>query len=133
MKSNMSLIYVAGAIDGPNATMVFQNVVTGIRTASKLLRTGYAPICPHLDFLYRFTEQYGRAHQQEQNIYYRMGLRLVEAADAVLVCPNSENSKGTKMEIDHAREMGVPVLYSFAELGQWEKNRQMISLTGGVK
>jgi hypothetical protein len=40
----------------------------------------------------------------------------LQVSDALLVLPNSEDSKGTQAEVELARELGIPVYYDIVEL-----------------
>ena len=44
---------------------------------------------------------------------------IVERCDVVLRLPGP--SKGSDMEVEHAQETGVPVVFSVAELEEWRR------------
>jgi predicted Rossmann-fold nucleotide-binding protein len=48
--------------------------------------------------------------------YQQYSMAWMEASDAVLVVPGSENSKGTAAEIARADQLMMPVYYSLEEL-----------------
>ncbi|KKL26448.1 hypothetical protein LCGC14_2395160, partial [marine sediment metagenome] len=41
---------------------------------------------------------------------YRYSIAWLEVSDEVWVMPNSENSKGTQVEIKRAKELNIPVV-----------------------
>jgi len=78
-----------------------------MKAAVKVLRAGYAPFCPFLDFHFRLMDP-----GVTRKMYQEFGLAWIEVSDAVLVLDGWENSSGTKAEIARAKELGVPVYYT---------------------
>ncbi len=103
-------VYVAGAINADNIISTLNNIKQGIAMGAKLIRMGYSPFIPHLDYQLQFFEDL----TIEQ--YYKYSIAWLKVADIVLVLPNSENSKGTQAEIVRAKELGIPVVYNLDEL-----------------
>ncbi len=77
---------------------------------AKLIKQGHSPFVPHIDFLFQFFEDL------KIEDYYRYSMAWLEASDIVLVLPNSENSKGTQIEIARAKELGIPIAHSELDL-----------------
>ena len=48
--------------------------------------------------------------------YYNYTMEWLKVSDMVLVCPNWQNSKGTKAEIEKAKELGIPVYFDIEEI-----------------
>lgn len=97
-------IYVAGSYSADNVIQVLNNIQVGTKKCVELLKKGYVPFCPWIDYQFQF---YDTSLTVED--YYRYSMGWLEVSDAVLVLPNSENSKGTQAEIKRAKELGIPV------------------------
>jgi len=91
------------------------NVRQGIDAATKLITKGFAAYCPFVDFMYfiaRAPEEMLLTGATMQSA----DLAWLEVADALLVLPGWETSSGVKGELARAKELGIPVCYSIAEL-----------------
>jgi hypothetical protein len=106
----MKRVYVAGSYSANSVIAVFDNIRNGIKASVSVLQLGYSPFCPWLDFQFALTEHI----TLEQ--YYRYSMAWLEVSDAVLVLPDSEQSKGTQAEIERAKQLNIPIVYSFNEL-----------------
>jgi len=106
----MYKIYVAGAITGDSHTKTFNNIGLGIKISAELLKEGFAPFCPFLDYQYLFHEDI----DIEQ--FYNYSMEFLKICDVVLVIgkPSDYNhSVGTKNEIETAQKFDIPVLYQY--------------------
>lgn len=110
----MKRIYVAGAYSADNVIDVLDNMRRGMRAATEVLLAGYAPFCPWLDYQFQLMLREGETLTLQD--YYEYSLAWVRAADAMLVLPNSENSKGTQAEIMEAIKLNIPIYGSLDEL-----------------
>lgn len=117
------LIYISGPIsDGGRATgpQRLRNVDGAIDYAVDLIERGFGIICPQLtEFIERRS---GRRF--DHSVWMEIDLPIVERCDAVLRLPGE--SKGSDIEVNHAREIGIPVLFSVAELEEWRKAEDAI-------
>lgn len=104
-------IYVAGSYSADNVIQILNNMHTGTKVCAELLKEGYCPFCPWLDYQFQF---YDKTLTVED--YYRYSMGWLKVSDVVLVLPNYENSKGTQAEIKRAKELNIPVVYSKEEL-----------------
>jgi len=107
-------VYVAGPYSADNVISILDNIRRGIRTSTEVFLAGYSPFCPWLDFLYTLLLQGNEQLTVED--YYRYSLDWLDVAEAVLVLPGWEKSKGTLVEIARAKELGIPIYYSLQEL-----------------
>jgi nucleoside 2-deoxyribosyltransferase len=103
-------IYVAGAYSADNVISVLDNIREGTRVGVELMLAGYAPFVPWLDHQFQFYLREGEALTVDD--YYEYSIAWLEKADALLVLPNSEHSKGTQREIARAIELGIPVCHT---------------------
>ena len=96
-------IYVAGSYNADNVIKVLDNIKAGTKVCVDLLKKGYVPFCPWLDYNFHW---YGDLTIDD---YYRYSIGWLEVSDCVVVMPNSEKSKGTQKEIERARKLKIPV------------------------
>jgi len=98
-------IYVAGRYNANNVIQVLNNIKRGTQVCVDLLKKGYIPFCPWLDFNFHWYEDLTFEH------YYRYSLGWLEVCDCIYVLKDSEESIGTQGEILRAKELNIPVLY----------------------
>lgn len=113
-KPKFQKVYVAGAMSGDNILTILNNISDGIHKGAELLELGYAPFVPHTDALFKFVK--GKDYNVPMEYYYDYTLEYLKVADAVLVCDNYKQSKGTLKEIEIANRAGIPVFYSIKSL-----------------
>ena len=99
----MKRIYVAGSYNAENIIKCLNNIKRGTQTCVKLLKKGYVPFCPWLDYQFHW---YGDLTIDD---YYRYSIGWLPVCDAILVLPDSHNSKGTQKEIEKAKELKIPI------------------------
>jgi hypothetical protein len=107
-------IYIAGPYSADNVITVLDNIREGMRMGTKLLAMGYSPFVPWHDFHFQLMLYEGETLTVDD--YYRYSMDWLRVSDALLVLPNSEDSKGTQAEVKLARELGIPVYYDIMEL-----------------
>ena len=112
-------VYVAGAYSADNVLDVLHNIRRGIRVSTQIFTLGFAPFSPWLD--YHFLLQMTEAEAENITVkdFYEYSLSWLSVADAIYVLPNSENSHGTRKEIEFARSMGIPIFTDLVHLQQW--------------
>jgi len=111
----MKRVYVAGAYSANNTLDTLRNMGRGMRAGLDVLRAGFAPFVPWFDYHFSLFRE-GETLKVED--YYNYSLAWLEGSEALLVLPNSENSRGTQAEIERAKELGIPIFYSLEDL--WE-------------
>jgi len=109
----MKRIYIAGAYSADNVLDVFHNIRNGIEMSSHILRLGFAPFCPWLDYHYVLEDNFRVLTVQD---FYEYSLAWLEVSDALLILKDYEHSKGTLAEIEFAKEKNIPVFYDVDEL-----------------
>jgi hypothetical protein len=109
----MKKIYVAGAYSANNVLDVLKNIGRGEDYSAKLFMMGYAPFCPwhDKDFVLRNWDR-----DFTVKMFYDYSMAWLEVSDIVFVIPGYENSKGTLAEIERAKELSIPIVYSIDEL-----------------
>jgi hypothetical protein len=110
----MKRIFVAGPYSADNVIAMLDNISAGLRMSTRIMLAGGSPFCPFADFLMHLVLRDGES--LGVNDYYAHSLEWLEVADAVMVLPGWEASKGTLAELDRARLLGIPVFYDFHSL-----------------
>ena len=110
-------VYVAGPLSNPDVLGYLQNVRRAVELGAAAFRAGLAPFIPALD-----GPMAAMCPDAKVSELYSYSLAWLEAADAVLLCPGWQNSKGSLAEIERARALSIPVFESLAELLAWGKN-----------
>lgn len=105
----MLRVYIAGSISNPDPTQLLKNLSLGIGKAVRLLKLGYIPFCPFIDFQF-FLHPEGRDLSLEQIQEYSKQWLIL--CDAIYVLPNSENSLGTQAELEIAHCHEIPIVRS---------------------
>jgi len=98
-------VYVAGSYNANNVIEVLGNIKRGTGVCAELLKKGYIPFCPWLDFQFSWFEDITR----DEYLRYSMG--WLEVSDCMYILKNSEKSKGVQAEIKRAIELNIPVIH----------------------
>ena len=106
----MKRVYVAGALNA-DAVGYIKNVSQMIKYAEEVKKLGFAVFVPCNDFLMGVVNG-----NYDYYDYFNNSQPWLEVSDAVFVCPNWENSKGTIKEIERANELRIPVVYNVTDL-----------------
>ncbi len=85
----------------------------GLEVSVKLLKMGYAPFCPWLDYLFQLVPG---GNGLKRNDYYEYSLAWLKVSDAMLVIELRKHSIGTAKEIEIAKQCGIPIYYSIDDL-----------------
>lgn len=103
-------VYVAGPYTKGDVAV---NVKNAIVAGDNLRALGFTPFIPHLTHFWHLVQ----AHNIEY--WYAYDMEWLEKCDAVFRLPGE--SKGADAEEARARELGIPVFTSFAELRLWSR------------
>lgn len=109
----MKVIYVAGKYSGGNEYEVKKNITTAEAAAVAIWKTLKASaVCPHLN-----TAHWGSllTHQQ----FIDGDLAIMERCDAVLFLERWQESKGARLEHNHAIKNNMVRLYSVNDALHW--------------
>lgn len=110
----MIRVYVAGAYSADNVIGILGNMRRGLQLSYYVLKAGFAPFAPWLDYLFAFL---GPVSLQE---YYEYSMAWLEGSQAILtVKENLSTSAGAQKELERAKELGIPIFYSIHELKEW--------------
>lgn len=114
----MRVIYVAGALFGPNDWEIRCNIHRAAALGYEVAKLGAYPVIPHTNtggvFLGTITPKF----------WYAGTLELLRRCDAVILVPGWEESRGAQAEVAEARIRSTPVFERVDELKAWlEANR----------
>lgn len=120
MNKVIKVIYVSGPItDGmryPKRKMMLKHVLRAIGIGITLIKAGYAPIIPHLDWLFGWHKR-GKSLTWED--FLNWDLAVIEKCDAVYRIPGK--SKGADIEVAFAKKHKKPIFYSIKQLKSCNK------------
>lgn len=104
-------VYIAGAYNSDNIISCLDNMRRGQQLAYQVLKAGFAPFCPFLDY------QYGLIGPTTREEFQRASMAFLDTCDAILVVPEGhENSLGTQEELKKANILDIPVFFDINEL-----------------
>ena len=122
-KDNMiKRVYVAGLYsrnaDGSTANVidVLRNIRAGQVASLRVWRAGFAPFCPWLDYQFSLLDD----EPISIEMYYIYSMAWLEVSDAVFVISGA-GIGGVHKEIARAKELDIPVFYSFDGLMEFMK------------
>lgn len=120
----MKVIYIAGSYrDKRGEWFVRQNIRKAEEYALAIWKLGAVALCPHKN-----TAGFGGAIDSDENVWLVGDLELISRCDALLIVPGWEDSEGTKVEIEFAREHGMPIFFQIETMKKWLKARSIESV-----
>lgn len=108
----MKLIYIAGPFRAKTPWLIEQNIRKAEELALKVWEIGGAALCPHAAS--RFYQ-----HSCPDPVFLEGTLEMMRRCDAVIVTNGWSQSEGTKLEIQEAGTLGIPVFYDLDSLRTW--------------
>lgn len=99
------MIYMAGPITATAERTVEQNVASAVAIYLRLIDAGVCAFCPHL------SELVPEAFDIHYEKWLKYDFEIIRRADAVLMLPNWEMSKGACREYIHAKELNKQIFY----------------------
>jgi hypothetical protein len=105
----MRLIYIAGQYSGKDFAEIDRHIDIAKHASINLLKRGWAVICPHLNTCHfeLYEDEIGYTHDD----WLKMDFEILERCDAIFMLKNWKDSKGAKMELDYARELGITIYF----------------------
>ena len=113
-------VYIAGPLtpkgikDQNPAIEYIYNVRDMVRVGIDVMHAGFSPFIPALDFLVFINLRENEKISEEMIKQY--SIDWLAACDAVVLTSHYETSIGTKIEIEHAERLGIPIFKSVLEL-----------------
>jgi hypothetical protein len=103
-------VYIAGALRG-DIPAYLSNVSRMVKTGEEVRRQGFSVFIPGLDLIQGIVTGDMVFHD-----YFLNSWSWIPKCDAVFVTPQSENSQGTKQEVELAESLGIPVFDNIDDL-----------------
>ena len=100
----MKRVYVAGPITKGDQ---FRNIWNGVLAGEQLLRAGYAPYVPHLNYTWHMMWPHDTAQ------WYALDNEWLRLCDALVRLPG--DSDGADAETELAYRLNIPVYFGVAE------------------
>lgn len=113
-------VYVAGKYSAGNVIDVFENMRRGMQIGAEVLKAGFAPFVPWMDYHFTLMRPKGKPITIED--YYRYSMAWLEASDCVLVISGEKSSSGVKAELKRAAELLIPVFRTIDEIQAYYYN-----------
>lgn len=108
-------VYIAGPISKGNQ---FHNCADGILANRLVMMLGGTPFCPHLSMLTDVVCHAMSKLEPEYEVTYdewlQMDFEWIDVCDVLLRLPGE--SKGADMEVEHARNRDIKVVFGLEEL-----------------
>ena len=115
----MRLVYVAGPYRAPSAWEVEQNIQRARRLGAEVARRGAYPVIPHSN-----TSHFDGLAPDE---FWLAGtLELMRRCNAVIFAPDWGTSRGSRLERDEAKRLGLPCFDTLTELRDWLANEKVL-------
>lgn len=108
------VVYVSGKYTGKDADEVRENITNARTTAILVWEAGFCCICPHTNTIF-----FEKDCLCTYDDYMAGDLELVNRCDALLMLDNWLDSKGAKIEHEHAKKEGKLIFYSIQELREY--------------
>lgn len=109
-------LYVAGPITDPDMTVVRQRCEDACRAGMKLVELGHYAYVPHWSGL--LPESFDIPHER----WLKQDMEWLRLCDGIVLLPGWERSKGAKMELAEAEQLGLTVFF-YLEDAPWIKAR----------
>ena len=118
-------IYIAGPLtprgkrkDTNNVAIEYLfNVNDMIDIAIQLIKCGFTPFTPGIDFAYFLHPSAPKVLTEDK--IKELSLDWMEACDALLVLPRHESSVGALKEIVRAKELAIPIFYGIGPIMEY--------------
>ena len=106
----MKLIYIAGPYTTEDIYNLRRNIMRAEKAGREVFKRGHIPVIPHslgdaLDTGKDFK------HFRHQDWMHKLCLPLLSRCDGILLIDGWQQSKGARMEFEHAQNNNMPVFY----------------------
>lgn len=109
----MKRVYVAGAYSADNVIDVLKNIGRGEYYTALIFKAGFAPFCPWHDKDY-VIKNWGSDFTIQE--FYNYSLAWLEVSDYLFLVPGWQNSKGTLLEIEFAKNHNIKIFENLTDL-----------------
>ena len=119
----MKIVFIAGPYSGKNKEIIEKNIRNAEKYQIALANAGVGFFCPH-----NHTGHFEEKATAPEEFYRKLDREILKrTCDGILVIPGWENSEGTKLEVEWARENNIPTFFpkspkDLSEVINWSKN-----------
>ncbi len=117
MLTKTKRIFICGPISG-NHIEFLANIKEGIKIGAKMIELGYAPFCPHLDFLYSFVQDIITTE-----MYRNFCIPWLEVSNLVYLIRESRNI-GVVEELKKANELKIEIVSGWQNFLNWHNEQK---------
>jgi len=103
------IFYVAGPYRADTERGVVENIRMAEAVAIEIWKTGHIALCPHLN-----TRLFGGILPDEA--WLEGAIELMKRCDGIVLVPGWQKSQGTKIEIEKAQSMDMPVFHNVSDI-----------------
>lgn len=107
-------VYISGPYTEPDPV---ENTKRALETADVFLHAGLIPYVPHLSMFWHFQSP------KAWDIWLDYDLSWIESCDVLFRMQGK--SKGADLEVQRAKELGMPVFTSYVKLIKWVDEKTM--------
>jgi hypothetical protein len=112
------LVYLCGPYSGQTEKNIFQ----ARETAKQIWEAGFTAVTPHLN-TYNFHLDCKCTYQD----YIEGDLEILSRCDYLLLLPGWEHSQGAKIELEKAKQMGMPIFLNIDDLKDgWDRKLSFV-------
>lgn len=108
----MKIIYVAGPYRGNTPWEISRNIERAREASAHLWSAGFAVFCPHANSMFL-------DGVVDDKKFLEGGLEILKLCDALFVQGEYSMSEGTQIEIKLAKELNIPVFFSYEHARAW--------------
>jgi hypothetical protein len=105
---SMKIAYVIGPYRSKSVFGITVNICNARRTAAHLWQSGFAVICPH-------TNSACMDGLVPDEVFLSGDIEILTRCDFAVTVDGWEDSAGSRNEVDHCREYGIPIYHSVAD------------------
>lgn len=112
----LKLVYIAGKFSAPTRSGVEDNIMAAVMVGLAVAKLGGMPVIPHANTAHPEFEKV-----QEYPFWIEGTTELLRRCDAVMLVDGWTESKGSRGEVDIARQLRLPVFLpgEYEKLGTW--------------
>ena len=125
----MKRIYVAGPLtpkgnNGNPAIEYLMNIRRMVRTSLELIKEGFSPYCPGLDY-HLFLQQSDQEVNEDvlnEEVIKDFSMDWLRVCEGILLVGDWESSSGTLAEIKEARRLHIPIFMNVNEIIKYKED-----------
>ena len=110
----MKVIFISGRISAPTYYEVWQNVLHAHQASLRLMKRGYATICPHKNTEF-FEGALKKDPEDDFEEWIKRDMELLSRCDIIYLLKGWRQSRGSKREHARAKELNLDIMFEEEE------------------